>query len=66
MNRQRKKSGSILGSIAGVILNLFSRQKKRTTEEIGKDEFKTSTQKIGMRFTENIRDKFRHRWIKKR
>jgi hypothetical protein len=28
-------------------------------------EFKTSTQRLGLRFTERIREIFRHRWIKK-
>jgi hypothetical protein len=29
-------------------------------------EFKTSTQRLGIRFTENIRDIFRLRWLRKR
>ena len=66
MNRRRKKSGSIIGSIAGAIMNLFGRKAKTTKHTLKKVDFPTSTQKIGLRFTEKIRDKFRNRWIKKR
>jgi hypothetical protein len=34
-------------------------------EDLKRAEFGTSTQKIGVRFTERIRDVFRFEWLKK-
>jgi len=56
---------SLLGSIAGRILMLFGKKPKPTAEDFQKLDFKTSTQKIGIRFTEKIRNVFRFRWIRK-
>jgi hypothetical protein len=33
--------------------------------DLQRADFKTSTQRIGLRFTEHIRKVFRHRWINK-
>jgi hypothetical protein len=38
---------------------------KATSEDIKKIEFSASTQKMGVRFTDKIRDIFRYRWIKR-
>ncbi|PKL46899.1 MAG: hypothetical protein CVV39_06540 [Planctomycetes bacterium HGW-Planctomycetes-1] len=45
------------------ISSLFKR--KRGANDFKKMEFSISTQKMGVRFTDKIRDIFRHRWIKK-
>jgi len=45
-----------------VISSLF---KRKTSSDIRKMEFSTSTQKMGVGFTDKIRDIFRGRWIKK-
>jgi hypothetical protein len=43
---------------------------KRTTrptkEDLNRAEFKTSTQRMGVRFSEKMRDIFRFKWIKLR
>lgn len=64
MIRRRKKTGSILGSVAGAIMNLFT--KKTPPNHLKNADFPASTQKIGIRFTKKIRDKFRNKWLKKR
>jgi hypothetical protein len=63
---RRKKSGSILGSIAGAIMNLFAKKQKSSPKDLKKADFSASTQKTGIRFTKKIRDKFRNKWLKKR
>jgi hypothetical protein len=40
-------------------------KKKIKANDLKKMDFSTSTQKIGVRFTDRIRDIFRHRWVKK-
>jgi hypothetical protein len=62
----RKKS--CFGFLAGVFLSIFGKSRtKPTAEDFKRAEFKTSTQRIGLRFTDGIRDVFRFRWlIKKR
>jgi len=55
----------ILGSIAGRVLLLFGRKEKVSDKEALNSDFKTSTQKMGVRFNEKIRDVFRHRWLRK-
>jgi len=54
-----------LGSLAGRILALFGKKPKPETKDVKKIDFETSTQKMGVRFTEKIRNVFRFRWIKK-
>jgi hypothetical protein len=66
MTRRRKKTGSLLGSIAGAIMNLFARNEKTTRDHLKKIDFPASTQKTGIRFNKKIRDKFRSKWIKRR
>jgi len=56
----------ILGSIAARILFLFGKKKDISDEDAIKADFKTSTQKMGVRFGEKIRDVFRHKWIKRK
>jgi len=63
MSPQKEKG--FLGSVAGRILLLFGKKLKPTAEDFQKLDFKTSTQKIGIRFTEKIRNVFRFRWIRK-
>jgi hypothetical protein len=58
------KKSSRLGFLAGVAA-LFSKRDKTSAEDMQKLEFKTSTQWMGIRFTDKIRDAFRHKWIKK-
>ena len=46
-----------------IISSLFKR--KAETNNLKKMEFSTSTQKIGISFTDKIRDIFRNKWVKK-
>jgi hypothetical protein len=61
------KVNSCLASIAGMLLSIFGKSPaKPTTADLQRAEFKTSTQRLGIRFTEKIRDVFRFRWLRKR
>jgi hypothetical protein len=63
----RKTINSFLGLVAAGIVSLFGRKSgKVTTEDLEQAEFKTGTQRLGIRFSEKIRDVFRFRWIRKR
>ena len=61
----KNKFGSCLGFIAGLCLKLFGKSSKNGPENIKKLHFRTSTQRIGLGFTEKIRAAFRGRWLKK-
>jgi hypothetical protein len=57
---------SFLGLIAAGLLSVFGKKTVGQTEDdLKKAEFKTSTQCMGVRFNEKIRDIFRFRWIRK-
>jgi hypothetical protein len=58
------KKSSRLGFLAALAA-FFGRQSKTTAEDRRKLEFKASTQRMGITFTDKIRDAFRHKWIKK-
>ncbi|MCK4998442.1 MAG: hypothetical protein KAS23_02865 [Anaerohalosphaera sp.] len=53
------------GAIAGFFLTVFGRPPKRTDQQAHKKDFKTSTRRMGIRFTDKLRDTFRKKWIKK-
>jgi hypothetical protein len=62
----RSKTNSFLGLLAGKILSIFGKSRiKPTQEDLRQMEFKTSTQRIGVSFTDKIRRIFRFRWMKK-
>ena len=62
MNNKRKR---ILGATAGGVLAVFAKRKKTpNTKDLQKADYKTSTQQLGVRFTEKIRKVFRSKWIK--
>lgn len=61
----RTKIGSFLGLLAGWVVSLFGRSPARPgAADLHRAEFKTSTQRLGVRFTEKIRRVFRLRWLK--
>ena len=67
MTTLKSKISSAFGFMAACLLSVFSRSaSKLTTDDLKKAEFKTSTQKMGIRITETVRSVFRHRWLKKR
>ena len=59
-----------LGFVTGWLLAIISirgrKSRKPVIEDLQCGEFKRSTQKLGMRFTDKIRDVFRVRWLRKR
>lgn len=62
----RQKINSVLGLIAGILVTMFGvKSAKPTAEDLKKAEFEASTQRLGVRFTERIRDVFRFKWLKK-
>lgn len=61
------KINSLLALFASLLLSIFGKSAARpTAADLQRAEFKTSTQRLGIRFTERIRDIFRHRWLRKR
>jgi hypothetical protein len=54
----------ILGRLAACLIPGF-RRRGITTDALRTAEFRTSTQRLGVRFTDRIRDAFRFRWLKK-
>lgn len=67
---QRNKwgtSGGIIGAVIALILSLFTKNTEKVTAgDLEKSEFKSSVQRMGVRFTDRIRNVFRGRWIRKR
>ncbi len=65
MTPARKNLGSLLGLMAGVASALFSKSIKANADDIKQADLGTSTQRMGVRFTDKIRNVFRNRWLKK-
>lgn len=62
----RNKLSSVFGFFAVVVLSLFGKSPAEpTTADLQKAEFKTSTQRLGLSFTERIRRVFRFKWLRK-
>ena len=62
----RYKIGSVLGFFASGLLSIFGKSpRKPTVTDLKQAEFKTSSQSLGIRFTERIREVFRFKWIKR-
>ena len=54
-----------LGLAAALISRLFRTPLPgATSEDLAKHDYSTSTQRMGIRFTERIRNAFRRRWIR--
>ena len=65
--RLRSKTSSFLGFLAAGLSSLFGKSRdKPTVKELRRADFRTSTQQLGIRFNEKIRDVFRFKWLKKR
>jgi hypothetical protein len=59
------KINSFLGFLAAGLLSLCGKSSsKPVTDDLKRADFKTSTQHLGIRFSEKIRDVFRFRWLK--
>ncbi len=61
------KTPGRLGRFAGIILTVFGggRRGKNDQRDPKRLEFGTSTQRIGIRFSEKMRNIYRHLWLKK-
>lgn len=56
---------SFIGLLAGWVLSLFGKSpNKSVTDDLKRADFKTSTQHLGISFSEKIRNVFRFRWLK--
>jgi hypothetical protein len=63
--RFNSKINSFLGLLAGWLLSLFGKSpRKPVIDDLKRADFKTSTQHMGVRFSEKIRGVFRFRWLK--
>ncbi|MGA2093537.1 MAG: hypothetical protein ABSH16_09045 [Sedimentisphaerales bacterium] len=63
---ERRKINAFFGFLAGIISAVFgSRTAKPTAKDLKDVDFSTSTQRLGVRLTDRIRDVFRFKWIKK-
>jgi len=63
---RRNRKALRLGLASSVLTHLLSRRLPRMTiEDLRKHEYLTSTQRLGIRFTERIRGVFRFRWLRR-
>ncbi len=61
-----RKTNTVLGFLAGLMTTVFgTKTPKPSVEDLKRAEFATSTQRLGVRFTDRIRDVFRFKWLKK-
>jgi hypothetical protein len=59
------KINSFLGLIAAGLLSIFGKSpSKPVADDLKRADFKTSTQHLGIQFSEKIRNVFRFRWLK--
>jgi len=65
MKSKGKNTGSKLGLIAGFVSTLFGKSLKTSIDDVKRADFGTSSQRVGVRFTDRIRNVFRNRWLKK-
>jgi hypothetical protein len=65
--RVRTKINSFFSFLAAGLLTVFGRSPaKPTLNDLSRMEFKSSTQRLGVRFKERIREVFRFKWIRKK
>ena len=59
------QKNSVFGFIAVILTSVFGKRHRTAAEDFKRMEFSTNTQRLGVRFTEHIRDVFRFRWLKR-
>jgi hypothetical protein len=65
--RLHDRTSSFFGFLAGGLLSLFGKSpSKPVPDDLRRADFGTSTQRLGIRFSEKIRDVFRFKWLRKR
>lgn len=66
LGNTRPRRGRWLGYLLTVIARPSRRHRPPITPvDLKRHDHAVSTQRLGMRFTERIRDTFRHRWLRK-
>ncbi len=67
---ENPRKSARLGFVTGWLLAIISirgrKSRKPVIEDLQCGEFKRSAQKLGMRFTDKMRDVFRVRWLRKK
>jgi hypothetical protein len=64
-NRTDIKKQKRLGLGAGWLLTFFGKNPRSySSAELCRNDFHPNTQKMGLRFSERIRNVFRHRWLR--
>ncbi|HPO68839.1 MAG TPA: hypothetical protein PKV53_00890 [Anaerohalosphaeraceae bacterium] len=54
-----------MGWLAGLFLQRFGRKPpEKNAAHMYKQDFSTSTQRLGLRFTDRLRDVFRRHWLR--
>ena len=61
----RSRQGRWLGYLAAVLFRPLHSRQPVTTADLKQHSHTTSTQRLGIRFSERIRTAFRHRWLKR-
>jgi hypothetical protein len=65
ISRRRQRRAAWLGRVGGFIACVFAGRPFRVTcDDLKAHEYRTSTQRMGVRFTERIRNTFRFRWLR--
>lgn len=62
---QTNRPSRPFGLLAAWLMKLFAKERKLTTRDLKQADFSTNTQKMGLRFSEKIRNVFRKNWLKK-
>ena len=65
IKRTKKKRDLITGFFIGSLLGLVGKGAKTGSTELKRQEFKISTRRLGVTFTDRLRNVFRKRWLKK-
>ena len=59
------KINSFFGLLAAGLLSIFGKSPaKPAVDDLKQADFQTSTQRLGIRFSERIREVFRFKWLK--
>lgn len=61
----KSRKGKKLGAITGAILSVFGKKRDLSIKDLEHAEFRTGTARMGVRFSEKIRNTFRGRWFRK-
>lgn len=66
MSWAKRVRKSLIGLAAGLLAGRRGTRKPLTPQDLQRHHFRASTQRMGVRFTESLRDAFRARWLRKR